>query len=77
MQVNVIIVLMKSHQFKEAVDLLQSVGQDCHPAILGLRVFFYLREKQYEQALLVVDKRLDPFSVFLKVHIYMQSRRPA
>jgi hypothetical protein len=76
MHVNVIVALMKSHQFAQAVALLQKVEQDCHPAILGLQVFFKVRERKYEEALQVLQGREDPYSVFLRVHIYMQSRRP-
>lgn len=54
---NVIVALMKSHQFAQAVALLQKVEQDCHPAILGLQVFFKVRERKYEEALQVLQGR--------------------
>jgi len=70
MEVNAVIALMRSHQFNKAEEVLAKCGKKCHPAIVGLRIFFLLRQKKYTEALASLENRDDPFSVFLRVHIY-------
>ena len=50
MEVNLIVALMRSHQFEKAHELVKSAAKQksCHSAIEGLRVFFLLKEKKYE-----------------------------
>lgn len=55
MEVNAIIALMRSHQFDKAQNAIKKAGLDCHPAITGLRVYFLMKDKKYEEALATIS----------------------
>lgn len=74
MEVNAIIALMRSHQFDKAQNAIKKAGLDCHPAITGLRVYFLMKDKKYEEALATISSQSSKFAVFIRVHIYQQMR---
>lgn len=78
MEVNALVSLMRSHQFDKAMQMLKKIvkGGTCHPAVLSMQVFFMLREKKYTEALDLLDKQSSPLSVFLRVHIHQQQKKP-
>lgn len=56
MEVNAVVALMRSHQFDKAVQMLKKIGKkQCHPAVLGLQVFFLVRDKKYTEALALLE----------------------
>lgn len=77
MEVNAVVALMRSHQFDQAQQLLKKCNAQNHPSVMGLKIFFLLRDKKYSDAMQMVENREDAFSVLLKVHILMQQKQTA
>ena len=50
MEINAIVSLLLSHQFAEARSLWRSIkGENKHPAMKGIGVYFHLKDKKYEE----------------------------
>ena len=45
------------------------------PALRGIGAYFYLKDKKYEEALQLIDSADDTFSVFLRAHILLATKR--
>ena len=74
MEVNAVVALLKSHQFEKAQERIQKAGSDCHQALIGLRVYFLIKDKKYQEALAAVQSMNTKYAVFIRVHIFQQMR---
>lgn len=77
MEINAIVSLLLSHQFAEARTLWRSIkGENKHPAMRGIGVYFHLKDKKYEEALNLLSGEEDMFSIFLRSQILLADKKP-
>lgn len=66
MQVNLIVALIRSNQFDQAQKELERVqAVNDHHVLKGIKAFFSLKDKKFDEALRQVDGKNDTYSVFL------------
>jgi hypothetical protein len=71
MQVNLVVGLIRSNQFEQASKEVSKISKDYQGAS-GLRAFFALKDKKYDEALSQVNANpQDTYSVFLKAQILL------
>jgi hypothetical protein len=71
MQVNLVVALIRSNQFEQATKEVAKVGKD-NNALAGIRAFFLLRDKKFDEALTQVKATpTDVYSVFLRAQIFL------
>ena len=67
MEVNAIVALLLSHQFKEAREQWGKIKKtNKHSAIKGIGVYFFLKDKDFKGALELIADEKDSYSVFLR-----------
>ena len=76
MEVNAIVALLRSHQFEQAREQWEKTAKrTMTPALRGIGAYFYLKVKKYEEALKLIESSDDTFSVFLRAHILLATKR--
>ena len=71
MQVNLVVALIRSNQFDQAKTECEKIskGGDFAGVLNGIKAFFSLKDKKYDEALNQVSKDNDTYSIFLRAQI--------
>lgn len=75
MQVNLIVALIRSHKFDQARKEWEKISStNNHSSLKGIGAYFFLKDKKYDEALSLINKQTDIYSIFLRAQIYFAKR---
>jgi len=67
MQVNLIVALIRSHKFEQARKEWEKISStNNHASLKGIGAYFFLKDKKYDEALALINKQTDVYSIFLR-----------